>query len=213
MLEYSMNKITLPFFLSKADQSELGFAVLEQLQSGDLDIDTTSLENGGISWLHAAASSSINTGLVKALIEKGLDVNAFASKEITPLHFACSEGHLDHIKELMKAGANVSWPDLTKNNVEDLSVFEMVISYRRCSGRSQAEIWGTLWPEGSLKELFDHLMLSSSFQSRWRRYDYLNESRCKEFLQTLVEMDANRQAQNLQKLIPQTCSIVSPPRL
>ena len=67
------------------------------------------LDNNGEAAVHLAARQG-HTGMLKAMIEKGVDVNlakdAPARTGMTPLHEACAAGHRDVVKLLMDAGAD-----------------------------------------------------------------------------------------------------------
>jgi ankyrin repeat protein len=55
--------------------------------------------------LHAAASDTIPTGIVKALLDRGADVNPITTKSETALHFARLRGDTPVVKLLIEAGA------------------------------------------------------------------------------------------------------------
>lgn len=67
------------------------------------------LDNNGEAAVHLAARQG-HTGMLKAMIEKGVDVNlekdAPARAGMTPLHEACAAGHRDVVKMLIDAGAD-----------------------------------------------------------------------------------------------------------
>jgi len=65
--------------------------------------------NGGEAAVHRAAENG-HIGMLKVMIEKGVDVNltqdAPADAGAAPLHLACANGHVDAVKLLMDAGAD-----------------------------------------------------------------------------------------------------------
>ena len=67
------------------------------------------IANSGEAAIHIAAKYG-HTGMLKVMIEKGVDVNLTqdepAEAGITALHCACAQGHADAVKLLMDAGAD-----------------------------------------------------------------------------------------------------------
>ena len=60
--------------------------------------------------LHKAAERG-DIAAVKAFLEEGHDLNAFDDLSFTPLHYAAREQHLQIIRLLLQAGANVNARD------------------------------------------------------------------------------------------------------
>lgn len=52
-----------------------------------------------------------NLGAVRALLDKGVDINAKSPYGATPLYFAASNGHAEVVKLLLERGANVNAKD------------------------------------------------------------------------------------------------------
>lgn len=73
------------------------------------------LDKYGVAAVHLAAREG-HTGMLKIMIEKGVDINltedAPAQAGTTPLHEACAAGHADAVKLLIAAGAD----DTMKNS-------------------------------------------------------------------------------------------------
>ncbi|CAF1443600.1 unnamed protein product [Rotaria sordida] len=88
--------------------------VLDLLQSG---VDPCTADKYGRTPLHVA-STKINAGIVKALIDHGADVNAEDSLGNTPLHLACISSRFAIVGVLLRAGANLS---LTKSRTTPLT--------------------------------------------------------------------------------------------
>lgn len=74
------------------------------------------LDNNGMSAIHMAVRNG-HTGMLNAMIEKGVNVNLTEDKPaeagVTPLHEACIYGHRDAIRLLIAAGADDTMKNLT----------------------------------------------------------------------------------------------------
>ena len=58
-----------------------------------------------------AAARKGDTAAVKALLDKGVDVNAKTRYGATGLSYACDKGHIDVVKLLIERGADVNSKD------------------------------------------------------------------------------------------------------
>ena len=83
----------------------------------------------GESAVHLAAKNG-HTGMLQAMIEKGVDVNLTedspAEAGTTPLHLACSYGHTDAVRLLIRAGAE----DSAKNAKGETAAHSVLINPR-----------------------------------------------------------------------------------
>ena len=97
---------------SRDSQSEAYFEQAAAFFSGE---SMAQLDSFGEAAIHHAAREG-HTGMLKIMIEKGVDVNlskdAPAPAGTTPLHEACAYGHADAVKLLIEAGADDTMKNL-----------------------------------------------------------------------------------------------------
>jgi ankyrin repeat protein len=69
---------------------------------------------------------------LKRLVVKGLKVNQGDYDQRTPLHLACSAGHLDIVKYLIENGADINckdrWGATPLNDTRDQEIIKYLIS-------------------------------------------------------------------------------------
>ena len=71
--------------------------------------------------LHRAVFYNDNS-LITRLLKGGADVNARASRKVTPLHMAAHEGHVEAARLLIKAGADTNLLNSAKETPLDVAI-------------------------------------------------------------------------------------------
>jgi ankyrin repeat protein len=96
---------------------------LEKLKNNLVDVNMNELDaaDNYNTCLHQAVLLE-KKPLVKALIERGADVNSVNIKFETPLHFAVSKQNLDIVTLLLVVGANVTYKDGNLNTPLHLAI-------------------------------------------------------------------------------------------
>ncbi|KAG8290526.1 hypothetical protein J6590_079660 [Homalodisca vitripennis] len=77
-------------------------------------------------------------GIIKFLVEKGVDVNAANKFKRTALHYAADNGHLEIVKFLLDKGSNPTATDRDGRRPRDMAVVEL--RYDKNKGKPYREI-------------------------------------------------------------------------
>ena len=133
--------------------------------------------------LHLAAMYNTNSGVIKFLIEQGLDVNAVATSGNTifetPLSCAVKNRNIDAVRELLKAGADPNSASSGNNG----SMFHVVASEYKNYSDAKTVIAELIKAKGNInthdeitQEEFDDWLQyeeRENFRVKWSAYDPL----------------------------------------
>lgn len=166
--------------LREADNLAFLNEVLKKIQLNEI---TLNVNSKGLTLLHVAASSRHDIGLVKLLIEKGMNVNQI-DDDATPLHFAVTDGHLESVRLLVEAGA-----------LPSIEMFRLSLVYRH-NLHQIAQIWDFLVSEDeSLVEYFHRFS---------KEINVPIKVDVESLIQKLEEFDVQRIQKKLGETIPKT---------
>jgi len=86
-------------------------------------IDVTLKNKDGNTALHYIVRHVGSSQIIQALIAKGADVNVINSRSETPLHYACTRGHIDIMTYLLENGANANAVNSEGDNALHYAIF------------------------------------------------------------------------------------------
>ena len=106
LAEAFCKQITLRYRVNLFDQLVYGDSVIEA-NDGDQNVKATSMKQSLLFFELCTASGEGNVKRVQELIEDGADVNRVDYDKRSALHIACSDGHYEVAKLLVKEGASI----------------------------------------------------------------------------------------------------------
>lgn len=131
-------------------------SVVRMLLEAGADIEAKTTESGYTALHFAANRLTSSRGTMAALLEGGANVNARATNECTPLHYACKRSNVGSVELLLRWGAD-----------------EMLINQNGETADDQVGAWQN--KDGSDEELdrIRHILARAPADRSWRRRVWL----------------------------------------